>query len=218
MKIVILKIILLLNLITFGQENSEKNKFEIIAEKIGDLDKDGIDEKVIVYETNESTEYGNVREIRILKKVGGKWKDWKKSKSAILKSEEGGIMGDPFEGIEIKSGILNINFFGGSSWKWSYTDKYRFQNNNFELIGYTEVSFRNCEIWETNDFNLSTGKIVSKKEYEKCGENDKEIYKKENETFYKKGIKITLQNRLEKEIKIITPKYGREIYIANEID
>ena len=215
MKIAVLKIILLLNLLTFGQEKSEKSKFEIIAEKIGDLDKDGIDEKVIVYETNESTEYGNIREICILKKVGGEWKDWKNSKSAVLKSGEGGMMGDPFEGIEIKNGILSINFFGGSSWKWSYTDKYRFQNNRFELIGYSSNYFKLCQYWNSVDFNLSTRKLISKKEYEKCENEEQQIYKRENETFYKKNIEITLKNRQEREIKILTPKYNREIYIAN---
>tara|TARA_R110002126_G_scaffold290629_2_gene448057 strand:+ start:8164 stop:8820 length:657 start_codon:yes stop_codon:yes gene_type:complete len=218
MKIAILKITLLLNLLTFSQEKLEKSEFEIIAEKTGDLDKDGIDEKVIVYETNEKTNFGNTREIQILKNKSGEWIEWRKSRNAVLKSEEGGFWGDPFEGIEIKNGILKIHFFGGSNWKWSYTDKYRFQNNKFQLVGYSEVSFRNCYVWETNDFNLSTGKLISKKEYEKCGENDKEVYKRENETFYKKGIKLTLQNRLKKEIKIVTPKYGREIYIANGIE
>ena len=215
MKIAILKIILLFNLLTFGQESSEKSKLEIIAEKIGDLDKDGIDEKVIVYETNEPTEYGNIREICILKKVDGKWKDWKNSKSAVLKSGEGGMMGDPFEGIEIQNGILSINFFGGSSWKWSYTDKYRFQNNRFELIGYSSNYFKLCQYWSSVDFNLSTGKLISKKEYEKCENEEQQTYKRENETFYKKNIEITLQNRQEREIKILTPKYNREIYIAN---
>ena len=215
MKNGILTLILISSLLTFGQENSNRNGFEIIVEKTGDLDNDGIDEKVIIYETNESTEYGNIREICILKSINGKWIDWQNSRNAVLKSEEGGMMGDPFEGIEIKSGILSINFFGGSSWKWSYTDKYRFQNNQFELIGYTSTYFKLCEYWNSVDFNLSTGKLNSKKEYEKCENQEQEIYKKENETFYKKGIHITLQNRQEKEIKIVTPKYGREIYIAN---
>jgi hypothetical protein len=203
---------------SFGQKYNTETEFEIIEEKTGDLDNDGIDEKVIVYETNEKTEFGNTREIQILKNKSGEWTVWRKSKNAILKSQEGGMWGDPFEGIEIKNGILKIHFFGGSSWKWSYIDKYRFQNNQFELIGYTSTYFKLCEYWETDDFNLSTGKIVSKKEYEKCENGDQEIYKSENETFYEKEIKITLENRQGKEIKIVTPKYGREVYVANGIE
>ena len=216
MKIAIYILLFIINLnYSFGQKNLIKTEFEIIYKKTGDLDKDGIDEKVIVYETNEKTDFGNVREIQILKNKSGKWVEWKKSKNAVLKSEEGGMMGDPFQGIDIENGILKIHFFGGSSWKWSYTDKYRFQNKQFELIGYTSTYFKLCEYWETDDFNLLTGKIISKKEYEKCENGEQEIYKRENETFYKKGINITLENRKGKEIKILTPKYGREIYVAN---
>jgi len=60
--------------------------------------------------------------------------------------------------------------------------------------------------------------LISKKEYEKCEKGEQEIYKTENETFFKKEIKITLENRQEKEIKIVTPKYGREIYVASGIE
>lgn len=72
-----------------------------------------------------------------------------------------------------------------------------------------------CEYWFNADFNLSTGKIIFTKEYEDCAESDQEIYKTENEIFYKKGIKITLQNRNTKEIKIVSPKYQHQLYLSN---
>ncbi|TYB78955.1 hypothetical protein [Bizionia myxarmorum] len=215
MKTTIYILFFIFNVNAYGQEASHVNQNNIIEEKMGDLDNDGIDEKVIISETNSLTDFGNVREIRILKNEEGKWVEWVKTQNAILKSEEGGMMGDPFQGIEILDGVLNISFFGGSSWKWSYTDKYRFQNNQFELIGYTSTYFKLCEHWSSVDFNLITGKLICKKEYEACENQESEIYKKENETFYKKGVYLTLENRQEKEIKIVTPIYGREIYIAN---
>lgn len=187
-------------------------KNEIIAEKMGDLDKDGIPEKVIVYNTTDSTEYGTVREIHILKQKDNNWTVWQKSRNAILKSEEGGMMGDPFEGIEIKNGILIINHWGGSSWKWSRSDKYRFQNNQFQLIGHTSNYGKPCEYLMNCDFNISTGKVILKKEYENC-DQEQQIYKTESETFYKKGITLNLENRNLKEIKIISPKYREEIYL-----
>lgn len=55
--------------------------------------------------------------------------------------------------------------------------------------------------------------MVVKKEYENCETSEQEIYKRENETTYKKGIKITLQNRSKKQLKIVTPRYKHEIYI-----
>jgi hypothetical protein len=69
-----------------------------------------------------------------------------------------------------------------------------------------------CEYWIHIDFNLSTGKIIYKKEFEDC-EKGQEIYKTENEAFYKKGISIDLNNRNSKELKIISPKYKHELYL-----
>ena len=212
MKITFAFALILSTIICFGQENFAPDGFEILEEKMGDLDRDGIAEKVIVYNTTDTTEDGIVREIRVLKRSGTKWNLWKKSRNAVLKSREGGMMGNPFEGIEITNGILIISFSGGSSWKWFYADKYRFQHNEFELIGHSNTYGKLCEYWTNLDFNLSTGKIVYKKEFEDC-EKEQKIYKTENETFYKKRISINLNNRNLKDIKIISPKYKHEIYL-----
>lgn len=200
---------------TISKENTGIQELSIVSETTGDLDNDGTPERAIIYTTTESTEYGNVRELQIQKKENGEWVKWFSSTSAILKDGDGGMMGDPFEGLEVKDGILQIRFFGGSSWKWSYTDKYRFQNNRFELIGYTHAYFKLCEYWETSDYNLVTGKFVIKKEYEKCENKKQFFYKIENETFNKKIDVITLKNRNQKEIKFESPKYKHKIYISS---
>lgn len=210
-----MKLVLLIGLLVsrtlFLTDTSVLNN-EIIIEKLGDLDKDGISEKVIIYNTPDTTEFGRVREIQILKRKDMEWQIWKKSRNTILKSEEGGMMGDPFEGIEIKDGILIIYHSGGSSWKWSLSDKYRFQNNQFKLIGHTLNYGKPCEYLMNCDFNISTGKVILKKDYENC-DQEQRIYKTESETFYKKGIALHLDNRNLKKIKIISPKYKEEIYL-----
>ncbi|MDT0293722.1 hypothetical protein ACFQ3R_10070 [Mesonia ostreae] len=76
------------------------------------------------------------------------------------------------------------------------------------------MSGKLCEYWRDVDFNISTGKIIVKKEFEDCKTEESKIYKTENETFYRKGLKVTLAKRLESEILITTPKYGHKIYIA----
>ena len=195
-----------------GQDSLVPPGYKMIEEKMGDLDGDGISERVIVYDTNDTTEDGLIRELQVLKKSNEKWMIWKKSRNAVLKSQEGGMMGDPFEGIEIEKGILIVSLSGGSSWKWSYKDKYRFQNGNLELIGYSNFFGKACEYWEDIDFNLSTGKIIYKKEFEDC-DKGQEIYKTEKETFYRKGISIDLSNRNSKKLKIISPKYKHELYL-----
>ena len=197
---------------SFGQNISTPKGYESLAEKKGDLNNDGIDEKVIVYNTADTTEDGIVRELRIFKLIKGDWELWKKSRNAIKKSQEGGMMGDPFESIDIAKGLLIILFSGGSSWKWNYTDKYRFQNGEFQLIGYSGIYGKLCEYWVDVDFNLITGKVIYKKEFEDCDKNQ-QVYKRQNEVFIKKGISLNIGNRNSKELKIISPKYKHEFYL-----
>ena len=212
----LLTLLLALNQFSHGQEIPIPENYSLISSVTGDLDKDSIAELAVVYNMGPEKEIEGVpRELIIYKLIKGSWTEWKKSKQAVYGSKEGGMMGDPFAEIIIDKGILQISHHGGSSWKWTFTDKYRFQNGEFYLIGYTGIEGKQCAYWREVDFNLSTGKMVVKKEFEKCkSEEEQEIYKRENEILYKKGLKITLQNRQEKEIKISTPRYGHDIYIA----
>ena len=214
MKALITIVLSVICLASYAQNEIPKG-FEKIAEKTGDLDKDGIAEKVIVYNTPDSGDGGIVRELQILKQSGNIWTVWQKSKAAILKSQEGGMMGEPFQEIEIEKGIMIITFAGGSSWKWSHADKYRFQENEFRLIGYSSSFGKPCEYWGDFDFNLLTGKIIYKKEYEKCEDerDQKKVEKTEAETFFKKGIHYNLSNRYLKDTRIITPKYKHDLYL-----
>ena len=191
------------------------NGYEIIEKVSGDLDKDSIAELVVIYNTGKSDDSGLFREIQVFKLSNKQWVLWKKSSAAILQSEEGGMMGDPYQETLIQNGVLLIVHAGGNSWKWGHTDKYRFQKNEFALIGYSNDYGKPCEEWISFDFNVSTGKIVYKKEYERCDELKEEqvIYKTETETFSHKGILLNLGNRQDQEIKIVSPRYKAEFYL-----
>lgn len=214
-EICILTFLLILIQLSYGQELPIPDNYSVVDSVSGDLDKDSITELVVVYNMGPENDIDGVpRELIIYKLKNNKWTEWKKSDQALYGSRDGGMMGDPFGEIEIKNGILLISQNGGSSWKWGFTDKYRFQDGEFYLIGYSSFAGKLCEYWEDIDFNLSTGKMIIKKEYEECETKEQEIYKRENETLFEKGLKITLQNRQAREIKITTPKYRHEIYIA----
>ena len=193
--------------------------YKSIKEVEGDLDKDGIAEKVVVYDvTRDDPADGVERDVVIFKKQGNNWAIWYRSKTAIGDSKSGGMMGDPFGDIEIKNGVLVISQEGGSSWKWSMHDKYRFQNGQMVLIGYTSYGGKPCEYWESIDYNLATGKLVYSKEYERCkdGEGAQFVYKKENETFmHKLKAPILFEKResVKEKPSFITPRYRRAIYI-----
>ena len=189
-----------------AQEIPVPKGWKLIDSITGNLDQDSIKEKVVIYNTTDSTDFGKHRELRIFKKEKENWVLWKSSRTALLNSDDGGMMGDPYGGVEIKNHVLHIYHNGGSSWKWGYTDKYRFQNSQFELIGYTSLSGKPCEEWTKIDFNISTGKVILIKEDEECNNEDEVEITEEKEIFYKKGTQLTLKDRRPNETEIISPK------------
>lgn len=176
--------------------------YQVLAEKKGDLDKDGIPELVIVFNTPKEIDFGTERQIWIYKKVGMAWKLWHKSTGAVLPSQHGGMMGDPFDGIEIDHGVLVIDHWGGSAIKWFYTHRYRYQNNNFYLIGTYIRWGRLPDELNTFDYNLSTGEIIAN--IDKNLEGDTPI-EAQSITFYNKPKTLVLMDGFktgENEVKV----------------
>jgi hypothetical protein len=161
---------------------------------------------------------GVEREMIIYKQEGTQWVVWKRSKQALLGSRDGGVMGDPFGSIAIEDGHLIIHQNSGSSWKWAYTDKYRFKENDFYLVEYVSISGKPCEYWFAVDYSLGSGLMNVKKEYENCEDSEQGIYKKENEIFHHTELKVSFQNRREREIKVLSPKYHHLVYISVVFD
>jgi len=210
MKKIFFTLSVIISIFCFAQKEFQPAGSEIIDTVEGDLDGDKIPERVVIYTTVDEGELGKIREIQIQKRSGGTWMILSKSRNAILESAGGGMMGDPYQETTIEKGILNITQAGGSSWKWGYTDKYRFQNSRFELIGHSSTYGRPRDYWTEVDFNLSTGQL----NYNKEVENTAEYGKSKQETYIKKGLKIDLQNRNQKEPrKIILPKTKEEVYL-----
>lgn len=210
MKKIFFTLSVIISIFCFAQKELQPAGSEILDTVEGDLDGDKIPERVVIYTTADEGELGKIREIQIQKKSGGTWMILSKSRNAILESAGGGMMGDPYQETTIEKGILNITQAGGSSWKWGYTDKYRFQNGRFELIGHSSTYGRPGDYWTEVDFNLSTGQL----NYNKKVENTAEYGQSRQEIHIKKGLKIDLQNRNQKEPrKIILPKTKEEVYL-----
>lgn len=201
--------------LSFAQEIPMPAGYSLVDTVSGDLNGDGKRELVVAYNTVTENEFEGVSRMLIIFQLeNGQWKEWKKSAQALMGSRDGGMMGDPYGQMQITKGVLRVSHNGGSSWKWSVTDMYRFQKGEFYLIGYNSFSGKLCEYWTEVDFNLSTGKLIYTKEYERCTEQNQEIFKKETEEMRKKGLKITFQNRHEKAIILTTPIYKEAIAIA----
>ena len=134
-----------------------------ISEAFGDLDGDSVDERVVVWQDSDLH-----RVLQIFKKDSeNKWIKWQEFSNVIMKSDEGGAMGDPFEGLEIKNRVITINHSGGGGrFEWGYTYKYRLdlKDRIWKLIGVT-VNMLDKNVKDQNlDYNLLTKKAIYKVE------------------------------------------------------
>ncbi|MCF3108633.1 hypothetical protein LL912_07570 [Niabella sp. CC-SYL272] len=122
----------------------------------GDLNKDGLDDLVIVYQPEKLLErFRNTERIaRILfKQADGSFRLAAESKKAIAPEAAHNVY---FSGIEIKKGILvlQMDFLRGGC-----TYKYRYQDGGFYLIGCSYTSSE-ASYTASIDYNLSTGDYI----------------------------------------------------------
>jgi hypothetical protein len=126
--------------------------YRIFEEIYGDLNKDGVDDCVlIIKDTNKENfvndEYRgeldrNRRGIVILFGKGGYYEVVLENKDCFSsENEDGGVYFAPELSVEItKKGSLCIHYAHGRYGWWRYT--FRYQNNDFELIGFDNSSDR----------------------------------------------------------------------------
>lgn len=129
----------------------------IISEIIGDLNKDGIPDRVIVSQDTMKETAPYLLQIFFGDKEKGE-QYILSSKTIILPQFSEGrdayMHGNAFENIEIRKGILLIN---SGVLRGHYTHKFRYQRGNFELVGYTYGNSGGVGVAYYTDFNLSTG-------------------------------------------------------------
>lgn len=181
-----------------------------ISEAFGDLDGDSKDERVVVWQDGDLH-----RVLQIFKRDSeNKWIKWQEFSNVIMKSDDGGAMGDPFEGLEIKNRVITINYSGGGGrFEWGYTYKYRLdlKDKIWKLIGVT-VNMLDKNVKDQNlDYNLLTKKAIYKVE---C--LTEEVNKCKNIKNFMFDVKNNNQIDMNKiklgENQLIVPKYNEKIY------
>ncbi len=179
--------LLLLNFqLSIAQEINEfvPKNWKVILKTTGDLNKDTFEDVAIVIEENNTNNYKlneglgadtlnmNPRDLIILfGNANGKFKLQERNKNKFIPSEndqEIPCLQDPLDeanGIEIKNGLLFINFYywlSCGSW-YVNTAKFtfRFQNNEFILIGFDNNSMhRSLGNEESVSMNFITQKKI----------------------------------------------------------
>ena len=158
MKKYFLLILILSHLNVFTQISSQDYNFSYkVMEVTGDLNKDGLADKVVVTQDtlNENAPY---RLQVFFKEAAGEWK-LKATSVKIIEPQypngrDGYRTGTGFSDVTIKAGVLSINI---ELLRGHFEHEFKFQNGRFELIHFSFVSSDGRGVIETIDFNLTTG-------------------------------------------------------------
>lgn len=181
--------------------------YEKILETKGDLDKDGKDEIVMIFNITPREEVSG-RKLYILKDVNGKSKIWKENSTLIFDNKLGFYPADNELNISIKNNSLNISQMYFTNSRHTDTSKYtfRFQNGDFYLIGASIQFDDTCEFNFKNEVNFSTGKVIIDEQFSDCDDgSDRKIpenYYKEFTHKFNKLIKMNDFKIGENEIKV----------------
>ena len=172
----------LISVIAFGQPVLKQNANDFIPQgfvlsgtSIGDLNKDGVDDKVLLIQGTdkgafEKNEFGelvdrNRRGIIVLFKKDNQYQMVLKNLNCFSsENEDGGVYYAPELSLEINKGNLYIHYAHGRYGYWKYTFRYR--NSDFYLIGYD--SSEGGEVVEKE----TSINFLSKKKQEKVNTNE----------------------------------------------
>jgi hypothetical protein len=168
--------------IAFGQPVLKQNAndfipkgFVLSSTSIGDLNKDGIDDKVLLVKGTDKgafvkNEYGelvdrNKRGIIVLFKKDNQYEQILKNLNCFSsENEDGGVYYAPELSLEIGKGNLYVNYAHGRYGYWKYTFRYR--KGDFYLIGY-DNSEGGAAVEKETSINF-----LSKKKQEKVNTNE----------------------------------------------
>lgn len=147
----------------------------------GDLNKDAQNDFAMVLFKKQDGDGDHEDEYRILV-IGFKdetgYRLAFKGDNIILCKACGGRSGDPYSSISIKKGVLKIVQFSGNSWKVEMMRTFRYQDNDFYMIGLRDYSFwsvKQCDMLDGEfagtkyeDINFVTGSREIKEISEEC--------------------------------------------------
>lgn len=176
----------------FGQTEQSKNlsnfipKGYVIFEKVnGDLNKDGKEDVILIIKGTDKSkiikdEYRgeldrNRRGIIVLFNKKDNYELASKNYDCFSsENEDGGVYFPPELSVEIKKGNLCVHYGHGRYGYWKYT--FRFQNSDFELIGY-DGSNGGAVIESETSINFLSKKKLEKVNVNKNAEGGDEVFK-----------------------------------------
>lgn len=184
----------LLTIIACKAQNHEPSHFipkgyTEFEKYFGDLNKDGREDCVVLIKKNDTTNMvtnrfdqkvdRNRRGIIVLFKNGKEYRLADKNYDCFSsENEDGGVYFPPQLSVEIKNEKLYVHYGHGRYGFWKYT--FRFQNSNFELIGFDSSSNYGPIINRETSINFLTKKKLIKENTNENAEGGDEVF---NETW-----------------------------------
>jgi hypothetical protein len=164
----------------FGQVTSQTAKSPVkfvppgyvVTEKIhGDLNKDGQADSVLIIKGTDKANFvkdesrgeldRNRRGIIIAFRNNDRYELALKNLNCFSsENEDGGVYFSPELGVFIEKGILRVHYFHGRYGFWAY--KFRYQNSDFELIGYDSSQNRGPVTEQAVSINFMSNKMLIK--------------------------------------------------------
>jgi hypothetical protein len=150
---------------SFAQSTSSADNFSYEILKVtGDLNKDSLPDKVVVSQDTLDEKFPYRLQIFFVQ-PNGEFKlvvaSTKLIEPQYPDGKSGMRSGNGFANVTISNGVVSVN---NELLRGHYEHKFRFQNGNFELIGYSYVSSDGLGEMTSIDFNLSTGIRLEKTE------------------------------------------------------
>jgi len=149
--------------------------YKKVLEAKGDLDRDGVEELVVVYnDSKKPSGVGFKRHLYILKKVKNSLKIWKTNSTILWGSQDCGFCADAGVNLSVKiknyTIITEQTFWHNSRHTSIFRNVFRYQNNDWFLIGSTYNDRYNCGYDYTYDINFSTKQVHITYDGEDCDE------------------------------------------------
>jgi hypothetical protein len=167
--------------------------YEVLEFVKGDINQDKLPDFVVACKSKkEANGEDLVRPLLlILQDANKKFKLAKRTDKIIMCAGCGGMMGDPFSGIEIKNGNFTIMHYGGSSWRWTKDVTFRFDaaQKNWVLSFEKNLTFHSSDLEKTaREYGISENEFSIPKTIDNYnGEDEAQVSNwkvKANKTFF----------------------------------
>lgn len=140
-------------------------QWKVVDSAYGDLNNDKVNDLALIIEfyaaVKENRAYGDsnteliteIQRPRILAvyfKAGRNYKIIMQNNNFVLRSEEGGAMGDPLRPMSISDSKLNLAFEGGGNWRWKLSYSFKYLNKDWQLTNANNYTYHSTS-GEMND-------------------------------------------------------------------